>query len=125
MSNKVCTVCNLNLPHEFFYPRKDGRAKLQSLCRACHSKARRAAQLKRYGLTKNDYDLMMRAQEGRCLLCRSPASDEPRSLCVDHDHSTGRVRGLLCVTCNRALGLLKDDPELMRRAADYVANGRA
>jgi Autographiviridae endonuclease VII len=45
-------------------------------------------------------------------------------LCVDHDHVSGHVRGLLCGQCNAAVGLLLDDPQIINRAADYVARGR-
>lgn len=62
-----------------------------------------------YGLTEDDYLRMFAAQEGKCALCRS----DELFLCVDHDHITGRVRGLLCQHCNRVLGALKDDPVLI------------
>lgn len=51
-----------------------------------------------------------------CMVCHRT----PTGLSIDHDHSTGSVRGVLCGDCNRAIGLFRDDPELMRRAADYV-----
>jgi hypothetical protein len=59
------------------------------------------------------------AQAGRCKICdRQPQS---KGLHIDHCHSTGKVRGLLCGTCNQGIGLLKEDPELIRKAANYVA----
>ena len=64
------------------------------------------------------YDQMVDEQDGRCLICAS----EPGSiaLAVDHDHETGRVRGLLCRSCNQGLGHFRDDPGLLRRAAIYL-----
>lgn len=71
-----------------------------------------------YGLTRAEYDAMVIAQGGVCAVCgRGPQRTE---LCIDHDHETGRVRGLLCQHCNRGLGLLGDDATLMRKLADYV-----
>lgn len=74
----------------------------------------------RYGIkfSLEEYDQMLQAQKGLCALCRQlPKS---RSLHVDHDHETGRVRGLLCMKCNRALGYLQDSPVLLRTAAKYL-----
>lgn len=68
---------------------------------------------------------MKRSQHDRCYLCGSEGflignNAHTEKLAVDHDHETGRVRKLLCHNCNRALGLMKDDPELLRRAATYI-----
>lgn len=76
----------------------------------------RRGELKRkYGLSEENFDRMVREQGGRCALC-----NEPEKLCVDHDHETGQVRALLCRPCNIALGALRDNSALMRKAADYV-----
>ena len=61
-----------------------------------------------------------------CAVCRNPETTlgnngRIKNLAVDHDHITGRVRGLLCNNCNRALGLLRDDREVLQRAIDYLA----
>jgi hypothetical protein len=73
---------------------------------------------KYYGLSERDYDAMVASQGGLCGLCRRPPGK--RGLAVDHDHSTGRVRALLCDSCNVALGLMRDDPALLRAAANYI-----
>jgi len=64
---------------------------------------------------------MLVTQEGRCAICgtQDPGRNWP-SFNVDHDHATGRVRGLLCANCNDAIGKLKDDPTLLHRAAEYL-----
>ena len=67
-----------------------------------------------YGLTKEQYEKLMRQQDGKCRICRKPAVH------VDHNHKTGKVRGLLCKKCNLGLGLFNDDPEALRIAASYV-----
>jgi len=70
-------------------------------------------------LTDNEYNELLRAQDGRCAICRAEP-DECRALAVDHDHITGKVRGLLCARCNLGLGYMRDDPELLQRSAAYV-----
>lgn len=72
---------------------------------------------RKYGLSTGDYERMLAEQGGRCAVCRAlPAT----VLNVDHCHETGLVRGLLCGTCNRALGQASDNPQLLRKLADYV-----
>lgn len=74
--------------------------------------------LKAYGLTPEQFDAMVIAQDGLCLICRH--KDRNRRLSVDHDHATGRVRGLLCRRCNTALGGFSDRRDLMLRAIQYL-----
>lgn len=66
-------------------------------------------------LTAAEFDRIKESQGGTCACC-----DETKSLCADHDHATGQVRGALCHRCNRVLGQVKDDPEHLRRLADYL-----
>lgn len=73
----------------------------------------------KYGMTVDGYAVMLEVQGGRCAICRR-LPREGQALRVDHDHRTGRVRGLLCFTCNAALGQLHDAPELVRRAEVYL-----
>jgi 5-methylcytosine-specific restriction endonuclease McrA len=71
-----------------------------------------------YGLKPGEYQRMLDAQGGRCAICgNKPVTIR---LAVDHDHVTGRVRGLLCRRCNRALGLWEGDPQKMRNLIGYV-----
>ena len=72
--------------------------------------------LQKYGLTLEAYNKMYAQQEGRCLICH----EEYAVLCVDHEHVTGTIRGLLCDPCNRGLGAFRDDPRRMMEAAAYV-----
>src|SRR5688572_5364108 len=73
----------------------------------------------RYGLDKSAHDALLEAQGGRCAICRT---DDPKSphWNVDHCHKTNVVRGLLCLTCNSGIGMLNDDPDLLRAAALYL-----
>lgn len=70
----------------------------------------------RYGLTKVQYLDLIADQEYKCMICECELADP----CVDHDHQTGRVRGIICRSCNTIIGIAKDSPELLRRAAVYV-----
>jgi hypothetical protein len=73
----------------------------------------------KFDLTPAQYDQMLDRQGGGCAICGDPARADS-SLHVDHDHGSGEIRGLLCMRCNNAIGLLKEDPCLLRRAANYV-----
>lgn len=77
-------------------------------------KRSRACKLRKYGLTPEQFAQMHADQAGRCAIC----GDTCR--CVDHDHKTGKVRGLLCGSCNRALGFLKDSADICAAAAAYL-----
>ena len=97
--------------------REDGRRN----SRKSYAKYRNLMRL--YGITPEQYDAMVAAQHGRCAICgRIPTGRPPNGhlLQVDHDHETGLVRGLLCLRCNRAIALLRDDPAVARRAAAYL-----
>ncbi len=80
----------------------------------------RAYKLKsRYNLTLQDFDNLLEQQANSCGVCFKPFSDT-QIPCVDHLHSTGKVRGILCHNCNIALGHLKDFPEVAESAANYL-----
>lgn len=86
---------------------------------AAHPEQQRTANLRRkFSLTPVEYATMLTAQGGVCAICGN--ADERRMLSVDHDHATGAVRGLLCSNCNRAIGWLHDDPDLLRAAIEYL-----
>ena len=87
---------------------------------AKNKKRMRSYDLKRkFGITAEVYEQMLKDQNNACKICKSAHSDEQK-LCVDHSHKTGKVRGLLCHQCNKALGLLKDDVALLEEAVAYL-----
>jgi Recombination endonuclease VII len=112
------------------------RGKPYSYCRLCHqqyrnsrhdSEKRRDENLRRnYGITSEDYGAMWLQQGGVCAVCKSPemATDpytkKLKNLAVDHCHTTGQVRGLLCETCNQLLGLLEKDPQRVTLLLGYL-----
>ena len=73
-----------------------------------------------YGLTIEQYENMVKDQKGLCLICERHASACRQRLNVDHDHITGKIRGLLCGPCNAALGIFQDDVENLKRAVAYL-----
>lgn len=133
---KTCTKCGETKPLDEFHRHsrmKDGR---RPDCGACKNSAQkrqwhsqptavkytraRARQLKhRYGVTVEQYEAMYRDQDGRCAICGKPHD----VLCVDHDHSTLKVRGLLCDLCNTGIGKFGDSPELLSSAISYLTKG--
>jgi hypothetical protein len=96
---------------------KEARKKFPGLSRRRHLKHL-------YGLTVDQYDTLLQAQNGRCAIC---SSDKPggrgKHWHVDHCHDQGHVRGLLCRACNTGLGVFKDDPALLRAAIAYLKKG--
>ena len=83
--------------------------------------------LSKYGITDADYEYLYRSQEGRCAVCRRHSSEFRRRLCLDHDHATGEIRGLLCIHCNRYIvGRHRRDfgAQLLKAAFDYLSRPR-
>jgi len=131
---KRCTVCDqTKLLKEFrlSYQGKHGPV-YASRCNRCNAddsylRMRRSVFEKKYGITLEDYEEMHNRQGGVCAICDKPEqviqNSKLRLLSVDHDHLTGKVRGLLCSNCNRAIGLLNDDADVLKRAIRYLQSG--
>lgn len=129
---KRCPRCKRDLPKAEFWRSSKSSDGLQGWCKTCAVAAKRersqTAEGKRqkagwsrrslYGLDPADFDLMVAAQSGVCAICT-----QPRELHVDHDHETGRIRGLLCSNCNTALGLLGEDVDVLIAALAYLLTG--
>lgn len=77
---------------------------------------------RQFGIDRTEYDELLVSQEDGCAICgrSSSGSSQFKRLVVDHDHTTGKVRGLLCDPCNRGIGLLQDDPSVIQKAIDYL-----
>lgn len=82
--------------------------------------AHRKGAIAKYGLTLEDYDKLFKEQNGCCAICETHQSELKHSLSVDHNHETNKIRGLLCNNCNRSIGLLKDDIEVLEKAIVYL-----
>ena len=134
---KICVKCNINQPVENYYKQTGKRTKegyRRPTCKSCVNKSttqwakenpektkeiRRKAKLKRnYGISIEAYDAMVIKHNNKCAICHQEHKRRP--LNVDHCHTTGKVRGLLCDKCNMALGLLNDSKELINNLGKYL-----
>jgi len=98
---------------------KEHRAEILKKYKKTHPEQQKIWWLKKkYGLTLAEYNQIHERQQGACAICLK--SLLPGLTHVDHDHNTGRVRGLLCRRCNRAIGLLYDDLLILRHAIEYL-----
>lgn len=128
---KQCIRCKENKPIEKFenHPTaKDGKRNQCSSCRylmrlerdSNYRMKQRDWNLGRYGITIKDYDLMLEVQKNSCAICCKKQEDTSKKLFVDHDHTSGKIRGLLCHHCNILLGNAKDDPQILWAAIRYL-----
>ena len=147
VTDRTCKNCGDTKPiSEFSIKNKDRSQPYNPRCKTCINAERREkfgsgawkpnAQMpaeyyrdrhlqREYGITCEDYDAMYHYQHGRCGICGVHQNEIVGRLHVDHDHSTGDVRSLLCGPCNRGLGMYYDDPELLEIAAEYLRlNGK-
>ena len=129
----TCKHCGLEKPIDKFVKNKSVKKGINSICKSCkkdkykHSDNAKynawARQLKRnYNITPDDYNRMFEEQNGVCAGCKEPNSSGTK-FCVDHDHQTDVVRGLLCGPCNRALGLIKDKISTLQNLSIYLNHG--
>jgi hypothetical protein len=119
---RTCTMCDEFKPWSEFTPRKEVPSGHTSSCKQCrnarYANTNRASRYQReYDITLEEYEALLEKQNGVCGICKKPQST---FLCVDHDHTTGEVRGLLCTPCNRGLGLLGDTLNSIENAYDYL-----
>lgn len=140
---KQCGGCGKYLPHTRFGTRKhtlkDGTVTkyLRHKCRDCtsqdnlkrfhfnpatkeaHKRASYKHRIKSYGLTTEEYEALWEKSGGCCYICGEHQS-KLQNLHIDHCHSTGVVRGLLCTRCNSGLGMFRDDPDKLKAALKYL-----
>lgn len=134
---KYCTKCKTNKPLSEYWKNKTTKDGYQAWCKPCwyvltksklsggsrekYLRMRRNGHLvRKYGITADEYDRRLDEQGGGCKICGKIL--QRVSLAVDHNHKTGKVRGILCENCNRGLGMFKDDPNLLRSAIEYLEN---
>lgn len=80
---------------------------------------------KKFGITPEQYKATLKDQDYRCAICEEHADNFDRSFAVDHDHVTGRIRGLLCLKCNTGLGCFDDKKSLVYTAYHYLCHSKA
>ena len=140
VERKRCTKCGEVKPISEFSKRYDYPDRTLSACKDCERIRKRDYARKRfkdpglrravsfrqklwtYGITATEYESLLKESGGECAICQRPFGGEaPR---IDHCHTTGKIRGLLCHNCNAALGLFKDSPEVLSRAVEYLNDSR-
>jgi hypothetical protein len=131
---KICKGCNITKPVSDYWldsrKRKDGVVTYRHLCKDCYrikgTNDERQRKLKKYGITAEQYEEERIKQNYSCLLCGAHENTQRHNkLHIDHCHTTGKYRGLLCSNCNLGLGKFSDNVEVLERAAKYVYENSA
>ena len=146
---KICNICKIELSFDSFHKSKEHRGGVDSRCKNCSSiyhqkqyqnnilveRQKRKERMRRvrinnpdytknshlkerYGITLQQKLELLNKQNGRCAICKKDIIKI--KACVDHDHKTGKIRGLLCDKCNRALGGFEDNKEYLQQAMEYL-----
>jgi len=136
-TSRICSICKQEKPVEEFYFNGKARNHRSSYCKPCSRKISRGREktsierlrykCKHMGTTPEWFKKKFQDQNGLCAICRQP-EDHPtkngsgimRSLAIDHNHSTGKVRGLLCCKCNQSLHRLEKFPGWAESAVEYL-----
>ena len=121
METKKCYKCGEYKPISEFKVKDQKLGTVYTVCKACHAEYcydRRL--LRKYKMTREQYNDLITAQDHKCAICHVPIGRVGKRFTVDHDHSTGKVRGLLCFNCNTALGYLGDNIDTLNNAIRYL-----
>jgi hypothetical protein len=143
---KKCSKCNTIKEMDLFHKNPTCRDGHASWCKKCQHEflkqqrknpkmrekfifySYKSAIKKRYGMTVEKYDEILKLQNGVCAICKTSCSHGVsfgKRLSIDHDHTTKFVRGLLCQKCNRGLGLFNDDIEKLKSAIRYIKKSKS
>lgn len=149
MSIKVCYKCKELKPLSSFSRNKRTKDGLQQICKACNAlrsrnwrkiesnrerlkqwrnnniekctgHARKSNLNIKYNMSIEEYTVLLEAQNNKCLLCNKSPEENGKALSVDHNHQTGKIRGLLCDNCNKGIGFLKENIETLKNAIRYL-----
>jgi hypothetical protein len=131
----VCTTCNIEKPTEAFYKRVDRPLKRTSSCKKCRKTKQQKAWIPKqqkdyklrnyFGIYLEDYNSMLENQNHLCKICNKAETARSntgyvKDLAVDHCHKTGKIRGLLCQSCNVGLGHFDDSLDKLESAIKYL-----
>ena len=122
LGEKFCIDCNIYKPISEYH--KNKKKYLNSVCINCNKiRSKKYHKLyyryEKYGITKEQFDAMVLNQDSNCIICKKELSSE---IHIDHDHATGKVRGILCGKCNKGLGQFDDNVEFLTNAINYLKN---
>jgi len=126
---RKCRICKTDRDESFFY--KNDKT---NRCKACEQSRKRKERKtrdhynsdrkiflkKKYNITIEFYEELLNNQDGKCLICNGVGFIKKGSLCVDHCHISGKIRGLLCHSCNVGLGHYNDNINLLKNAIKYL-----
>lgn len=129
-NGRECNTCKTFKTSENYYVEKDSRGRfgiiMRGICVPCTEERKWKRDLfRRYGITFENYSDLLEKQDHKCAICKATESGNSRTngnLFVDHCHTTGKVRGLLCSKCNHAIGLLNDDVDLLQKSILYLTS---
>lgn len=114
---KICTRCGKERDESMFNHNSNNPGGIDYICKNCN----KIANMKyKYGITVDVYVGMYNKQGGKCAICGRHQSELSQALYIDHDHKTGKIRGLLCAKCNSTLGKFGDDIAGVKRFLDYL-----
>jgi hypothetical protein len=121
-NSKICTTCGIIKQLSEFFSYESGYH--HSCCKICSkSKSQKyhknTYRFSKYGINKEQYNIMMLNQDGKCKICEKELHEE---IHIDHNHTTGKVRGILCGKCNKGLGQFNDNIEFLTNAINYLKN---
>ena len=134
----LCVKCNAEKPDDEFIVQEQSKrqSRLSSWCKTCtkeynrqyylknkdkrRDKSRNNHFVKKYGMTVEEVDHEISLRDNKCDICGEESDHRFKKLNVDHCHETNAVRGFLCFSCNVMIGQSKDDPDRLRKAADYL-----
>jgi len=131
--NKKCLKCGKTKSQDRFYFNKSVPDGLNSWCMQCDKsydkQHQRGNDLRRkYGITVAQYELILKSQNGVCVICKQPETikyrNKIRRLAVDHNHTTGKIRGLLCFYCNTLLAHVENNPEILKEIPRYLERNK-
>lgn len=127
---RKCNKCNTTLPVTDFFIKVDKihnkYCRFGSPCKSCSNIQRQKNYSKeyhrklKYGISDEDYSKMLKQQKYCCGICGIHRDDVSKDFAVDHNHNTGKIRGLLCGGCNGGIGMLKDSIKVLKRAIAYL-----
>jgi hypothetical protein len=126
-NRRYCPACATAQRHQWYIANRE-KVKAQRRAQQPTPEFKRYARgwqlQRRYGISRTDYDALLAEQSGACAICRKLPTDH-RSLNVDHCHSSGKVRGLLCDHCNNGLARFQDEEDLLWQAIQYLKRSRS
>ena len=122
---KTCTACKRELSYDNFHKRTyaSGNIGYQPKCKDCHRDIRRGyykphdTARRKFNLSEAEYNTLINRSQGLCEVCNIPMGDKR---CIDHDHVTGEIRGVLCNNCNTALGLVGDNVTTLTKLIQWL-----